>query len=71
MDVPRVESAETVYTGSLDWRNPITREKNSMMVIGFNLEQPAFNLLEINRQLDKIKIPNTVLFDRVSRGEYK
>jgi len=71
MDVPGVKSAEAVYTGSLDWRNPTTREKNSMMVIGFNPEQPAFNLPEVNRQLDKVKIPNTVLFDRASRGQYE
>ena len=71
MDVPGVESAEAVYTGSLDWRNPITREKNSMMVIGFNPERSVFDLPEVNRQLDKVKIPNTVLFDRASRGEYE
>ena len=71
MDVPGVESAEPVYTGSLDWRNPITREKNSMMVIGFDPERPAFNLPEVNSQLDKVKIPDTVLFDRASRGEYE
>ncbi|MEO0927354.1 MAG: ABC transporter permease DevC, partial [Cyanobacteria bacterium J06643_13] len=70
MDVPGVESAEPVYTGSLDWRNPITREKNSMMVIGFDPEAPPFNLPEVNRQLDKVKMPDRVLFDRASRGEY-
>ena len=70
MDVPGVESAETVYIGSFNWRNPITREKNSMMVIGFDPERPAFDLPEVNRQLDRVKIPDTVLFDRASRGKY-
>ena len=70
MDVPGVESAEPVYIGSLNWRNPQTKEKTSMMVIGFDPEQPAFNLPEVNSQLDKVKIPNTVLFDRASRGKY-
>ena len=70
MDVPGVESAEPVYIGSLNWRNPQTKEKTSMMVMGFDPEQPAFNLPEVNSQLDKVKIPDTVLFDRASRGNY-
>ncbi len=70
MDVPGVESAEPVYIGSLDWRNPQTKEKAAMMVIGFDPAQPAFDLPEINSQLDKVKLPNTVLFDQASRGEY-
>jgi putative ABC transport system permease protein len=70
MDVPGVESAEPVYIGSLDWRNPQTKEKASMMVIGFDPAQPAFDLPEINSQLDKVKLPDIVLFDQASRGEY-
>ena len=71
MDVPGVELAEPVYTGSLKWRNPQTKEKTSMMVVGFDPEKPAFDLPEVNRQLDKVKIPDTVLFDRASRGKYE
>ena len=70
MDVPGVETAEPVYIGSLDWRNPQTKEKTSMMVVGFDPESPAFNLPEVNSQLNKVKIPDTVLFDRASRGKY-
>ena len=70
MDIPGVESAEPVYIGSLSWRNPQNREKTSMTVIGFDPEKPAFNLPDVNSQLDKVKIPDTVLFDRASRGEY-
>lgn len=70
MDMPGVESAEAVYVGSLNWRNPQTKEKTSMMVIGFDPDKPAFDLPEVNRQLDQVKIPDTVLFDRASRGEY-
>ena len=71
MDVSGVESAEPVYIGSLNWRNPQTKEKTSMMVIGYDPEISAFNLPEVNRQLDKVKIPDTVLFDRASRGQYE
>ncbi|MEY2831931.1 MAG: hypothetical protein RLZZ574_1189, partial [Cyanobacteriota bacterium] len=34
MDIPGVESVEPVYIGSLNWRNPQTKEKTSMMVVG-------------------------------------
>ncbi len=70
MDVPGVKSAEPVYVGSKSWRNPQNREKTSMMVIGFDPEKPAFDMPEVNRQLNKVKIPDTVLFDKASRGEY-
>ena len=70
MDIPGVESAQPLYVDSLSWRNPQTREKTSMIVIGLDPEKPTFDLPEVNSQLDKIKIPNTVLFDKASRGEY-
>ncbi len=71
IDIPGVKSAEAVYVGSRSWRNPQNKEKTSMMVIGFDPEKPAFDLPEVNSQLDKVKIPDTVLFDRASRGEYE
>ena len=70
MDIPGVESARPVYIGSISWRNPQTKEKTSMTVIGFDPDTPAFDLPEVNNQLNKVKIPDTVLFDRASRGEY-
>ncbi|MGL5795640.1 MAG: ABC transporter permease DevC [Waterburya sp.] len=70
MDVPGIKSVEPLYIGSLDWRNPQTKEKTSMTVVSFDPAKPAFNLPEVNRQIDKLKIPDTVLFDQASRGEY-
>lgn len=70
LDMPGVASAEPIYVGSLNWRNPQTKEKTSMMVLGFDPAQQIFDLPEVNQQLDQVKIPDTVLFDRASRGEY-
>jgi putative ABC transport system permease protein len=70
MDIPGIESVEPVYIGSLSWRNPQNKEKTSMTVIGFDPDQLAFDLPEVNQQLNKVKIPDTVLFDQASRGEY-
>ncbi|MEM7771735.1 MAG: ABC transporter permease DevC [Cyanobacteria bacterium P01_E01_bin.6] len=70
-DIPGVAAADALYLGSVDWRNPQTQEETSMLIVGQNLERPAFNLPEVNQQLDSIRLPNTVLFDQASRGDYQ
>jgi putative ABC transport system permease protein len=71
MDVPGVQSAEAMYCNHIIWRNPQTREETGMLIIGFNPDKPAFDLPEVNQQLQAIKLPNTVLFDRGARGKYE
>ncbi|MFH7029822.1 MAG: ABC transporter permease DevC [Heteroscytonema crispum UTEX LB 1556] len=70
-DVPGVKSAEGMYINFLDWKNPQTRKKTNVLVIGFNPDKAVFNLPEVNSQLQAIKLPDTVLFDRASRGDYQ
>jgi putative ABC transport system permease protein len=70
-DVPGVKSAEALYTNNVTWKNPQTRRETGMLIVGFNPDQPAFNLPEVNSQLSTIKLPDTVLFDAASRGDYK
>ncbi|MGC1394960.1 MAG: ABC transporter permease DevC [Coleofasciculaceae cyanobacterium] len=71
MDIPGVKSAEAFYTSTIVWKNPQTRKETAIQVIGFNPEQPAFNLPEVNQQIDQLKLPDTVLFDRGTRGNYQ
>ncbi|UBF27208.1 ABC transporter permease DevC [Kovacikia minuta CCNUW1] len=71
MDIPGVKSAQPLYASTITWKNPETRKEATIQIIGFNPEQPAFNLPEVNQQLNKIKLPDTVLLDRGSRGDYK
>ncbi|MBE9233582.1 ABC transporter [Cuspidothrix issatschenkoi LEGE 03284] len=71
MDIPGVKSAEAMYCNHIIWKNPQTRLETGVLIIGINPNRPAFNLPEINEQLDKIKLPNTVLFDRAARGKYQ
>jgi putative ABC transport system permease protein len=71
LDVSGVESAEALYINTLTWKNPQTRRDATVQMLGFDPDRPAFNLPEVTQQLDKIKIPNTVLFDRLARGAYK
>lgn len=69
-DVPGVVSADALYTNFIDWKHPETRRKTSMLVVGIHPDRPAFDLPAVNQALDKVKLPDTVLFDRASRGDY-
>ncbi len=70
MDVPGVANAEPIYNSLVTWKNPQTSKKNQVMIIGFNPDQPAFDLPEVNNNIDSIKLPDTILFDEATRGEY-
>lgn len=70
LDIPGIESADVLYVNSVQWKNPQTLQKTSVMVIGMNPDRSAFALPEITQKLNEIKLPNTVLFDRAARGEY-
>ncbi|MEL7242395.1 MAG: ABC transporter permease DevC [Cyanobacteria bacterium J06573_2] len=70
MDVPGVANAEPIYNSLVTWKNPQTRKKTQVMIIGFNPDKPAFNLPEVNQNIDSIKLPDTILFDEATRGEY-
>lgn len=71
MNVPGVKSAEPLYIKIANWKNPETRRETSIMVVGFNPDRPAFALPEVNQNLSAIKLPDTVLFDRASKGDYQ
>ncbi len=71
LDVPGVKSAQPFYSNTIPWKNPQTRKETTIQVIGFDPEFSAFKSAEVEQQLDRLKIPDTVLFDRGSRGEYK
>lgn len=71
MDVPGVKSAEALYINNIEWQNPQTRRKTELLVAGVNPDHPVFNLPEVNQKLDQIKLPDTLLLDRASRGEYQ
>ncbi|MEA5583080.1 ABC transporter permease DevC [Nodularia harveyana UHCC-0300] len=71
MDIPGVYSAEAMYVNNIIWKNPQTRRETSVQVIGFNPDQPVLDLPDVNSQLQSIKLPDTVLFDRSARGDYQ
>jgi len=71
MDIPGVQSAEALYTNMVIWKHPTTRRETSMLMLGFEPDKPIFEQADINQQLNLIKLPDTVLFDGATRGDYK
>ena len=65
-----VQSAEPLYVSRVVWKNPQSRRKTELTLVGQSLEHPAFNFPDVNRSLDKLKQPDTFLFDRLTRGDY-
>jgi putative ABC transport system permease protein len=70
LDIPGVQSADALYINTLTWKNPQTKRDATVQMLGFAPDRPVFKLPEVTQQLDKIKLPNAVLFDRLARGEY-
>ena len=65
-----VESVSPIYLQFAKLKNPETGEKYSIYVIGFDPGKSVFNIPEVAENLDKLKIPDIVLFDRISRPEF-
>lgn len=65
-----VESVSPMYLQFAKLKNPATGEKYSIYVIGFDPGRPVMNLPEVEKNLDKLKIPDVMLFDRSSRPEF-
>jgi len=63
-----VESVSPVYLGFAAFKNPVNGQKYSIYVIGFEPGKPVMNIPKAD--LDRIKIPDVVLFDRSSRPEF-
>ncbi|HEY9851697.1 MAG TPA: ABC transporter permease DevC [Leptolyngbyaceae cyanobacterium] len=69
--VEGVDSIGWLYIGPGKWKNPVNPASNrTIFIFGFNPDRPAFDLPEVNEQLDKIKLPDVFLFDQKSRAEF-
>jgi putative ABC transport system permease protein len=69
--VEGVKSISSLYIGTLpNWKDPETGRSRIMYVMGFDPQQPALDLPDVNQQLNALKTPDVFLFDRVSRGDF-
>ncbi|AFY40763.1 ABC transporter permease DevC [Nostoc sp. PCC 7107] len=70
LDLPAVQSVHPIYLDYTAWKNPVTGRSRTLLVFGINPEVNLFNLVGVQENLDKLKLPDVVLFDRSSRQEY-
>ena len=65
-----VESVTPVYLSGATWKNPVEGRMRSIFVVGFNPAQRALDIPGVEANLDKLQLPDMVLFDELSRPEY-
>jgi putative ABC transport system permease protein len=65
-----VESVSSIYTGITLWKNSVSKSTRAIFVMGFNPTHTVLNLPEVDRQLEKLRKPDVVLFDADSRPEF-
>ncbi|RMF22849.1 MAG: ABC transporter, partial [Cyanobacteria bacterium J083] len=70
LSVPGVQSVSPLYLSFALWKNPINRQTRQLMVIGMNPEDQVLNLPGVAENINKIKLPDTYLFDDQSRAEF-
>ncbi len=70
LELPTVESVHPIYLDYTTWKNPVTGRPRSILIFGMNPETNLFNLPGVQENLEKLKLPDVVLFDRSSRVEY-
>ncbi len=65
-----VDSVQSVYINTAQWKNPNTRLSRAILVWGVDSTKSTFNFPEVNQNLGKLKQLNRVFFDRAGRPEY-
>lgn len=66
-----VETATPIYLNQAIWKNPVDGSTRGIFVYGFNpKDTKLFQLPGIAENIDKLKTPDTVLFDRNSRAQF-
>lgn len=65
-----VKSVHPIYLDFTSWRNPQSGQFRNIQVIGFNPNENVVILPNIEKNLEKVNMPNVVLFDKGSRPEF-
>lgn len=70
LGVDGVQAISPIYLDFALWKNPDNRRTRGILVVGFNPADPVFDLPGVVQNLDRIRIPDVVLFDEASRAEF-
>jgi putative ABC transport system permease protein len=68
--LPGVSSAAPLYVARRPWRNPETRQRFDVLILGSNPDDPIYRLPEVDGQRQALRRLDTVLIDRWTRPEY-
>ena len=71
LSVEGVADGAAVNIGSVQFRNPITRENSNLTVFGVDPDKDLMTDPAIAAQRDKLRIADTVLLDRAARGNFR
>jgi putative ABC transport system permease protein len=63
LSLPQVETVAPLYQGVASWLSPEDGIRREIFVMGFRPGDPAFAVPDIERQLDVLRRPDTVLVD--------
>ena len=67
--VEGVDSASPFYYSHAGWVNPWNKKVTNVAILAFDPAHPVLNLPDVNRQLDRIKLPDKILVDRQARPD--
>ncbi len=66
-----VQFVSPIYLGFAQWKNPETRDYwRNIFIIGIDLRHQPVDFSNVIENLDRLKIPDQVLFDQDSRSEF-
>jgi putative ABC transport system permease protein len=66
-----VEAATPIYINQAIWKNPVDKSTRGIFVYGFNPnDSKLFQLPGVAENIDKLKQPDTFLFDTRSRAQF-
>lgn len=65
-----VAEVAPVYTTLGLWKNPLTGLTRTILVLGVDPDRKTLAMPEVVAQMDKLRRPETALFDRRARKEY-
>ncbi len=68
--VTGVESVSPIYLNAIQWRNPENKEIWDIYAIGINPEHRVLNIPGVEANREKLREPDTVLFNVGSRQEF-
>src|SRR5205823_9217082 len=61
--VDGVQSVVPVYVGMAFWKNPVTREETSLLLMGFDPRSHIFKAPGVEENVRSLEMPDVVLFD--------